>query len=110
MPESIDDKIKRVMSAPGARSDAKFEKWLRETDARNRYVTKNDMAESLANAAIAGALGFWAYWSIAHAVLFAFIGFSIFAVGNRVIFHLRKEKLDLEKEQHLDRLYGPAEQ
>ena len=109
MPESIDDKIKRMASAPGGRSDPQFESWLRDVDARNRYVTKNNMFESLANAAIAGGLGFWAYWSIAHAVLFAFIGFSIFAVGNRVISYLRKEKLDLEKERHLDRLYGPSD-
>lgn len=109
MPESVDERIKRMNASPGARSDPQFEKWIRETEAKNRHYAKNDFAEAISVAAIAGGLAMWAYWSITYALLFAWIAFSVFVVGNRVIGHMRREKFDREKDAHLDRLYGPAD-
>ena len=109
MPESVDDRMKRMAASPEARSDPEFDKWLRMEQARIRFISRNEVVESVTTALIAGGLAYWAFWSIAHALLFAFMGFSMFAVGNRVISHMRSEKLERQKERQLDRLYGPAD-
>lgn len=49
----------------------------------------SDMGNSLVMAAIGGALAFWAYGTIAHSLLFAFVIFAVSAVGNRVTGDIR---------------------
>lgn len=51
-----------------------------------------DMMETLAMAAIGAALAYWAYGTLAHALLFGFLAFAVSAAGNRVVAELRSHR------------------
>jgi hypothetical protein len=54
--------------------------------------SRHDIMETLAMATIGAALGYWAYSTVAHALLFGFLVFAACAVGNRVIAELRRQR------------------
>lgn len=63
---------------------------------------RHDMMETLAMAAIGAALGYWAYGTLAHALLFGFLVFAASAVGNRIIAELRMQRAQDEARRLLD--------
>ena len=63
---------------------------------------RHDTMETLVMAAIGAALGYWAYGTVAHALLFGFLVFSASAVGNRIVAELRIQRTQDEARRLLD--------
>lgn len=63
---------------------------------------RHDVMETLVMAAIGAALGYWAYGTVAHALLFAFLVFAASAVGNRIVAELRMQRAQDEARRLLD--------
>jgi len=78
--------------------DAFFERLKKE----RKRAEWSDMGNSLVMAAIGGALAYWAYGTIAHTVLFAFVVFSVSAVGNRVAGNIRQYRAEDEGRRLVD--------
>lgn len=57
-----------------------------------KVAQREDMANTLVTAMIAAALAFWAYGTLAHSFLFSFVAFSTSAVGNRVVWEMRRQR------------------
>jgi hypothetical protein len=70
----------------------------RRTEARLRR--RSDMLSTVIGSVVAGVLGDLAFRTWAHALLFAFVVFSISVVGNRVIWALQDSR-DAEDERRL---------
>ncbi|RWK63517.1 hypothetical protein [Mesorhizobium sp.] len=63
---------------------------------------RQDMMETLVMAAIGAALGYWAYGTLAHALLFGFLVFAASAVGNRIVAELRMQRAQDEARRLMD--------
>lgn len=66
-----------------------LERFFEQLKADTKKVHRSNLANTLVMAAIGGGLAYWAYGTVAHTVLFAFVVFSIFAVANRVTDDMR---------------------
>lgn len=79
---------------------------LHLADLKNK--TKKRSSEELWNTAImsviAGGLAYWAYQTVAHTALFAFLTFVVVAMGNRISGELFQWRSKIEANQLMDKL------
>ena len=67
---------------------------------------RSELMETAVMAAIGGGLGWWAYGTVAHSFLFAFVVFSATAAGNRIMGELRQRRAQDEASRLLDEQDG----
>lgn len=81
-------------------------RWKRERKSAERA----DILNTCVAVVVAAALAYWAYGTLAHAVLFAFLVFAVAAVGNRVCTDLRQYRAQDEGrklvDEHFDKKGG----
>lgn len=82
--------------------DPKIDAFLERLKRERKRSDWSDLANTLAMAAIAGALAYWAHGTVAHTVLFAFVVFSVSAVGNRVTGDIRQYRAHEEGRRLVD--------
>lgn len=79
-----------------------LEDYLAKVKNETKASERDNIFNSLASAAIAGGLAFWAFETLAHGVLFAWVVFTISAVGNRVSGEMRRARVKVEADRIMD--------
>lgn len=67
-----------------------------------RKQARRDMMETLAMVVIGAGLACWAYGTVSHTLLFAFVLFAVSVVGNRVVWEMRTQRAKDEARLLLD--------
>jgi hypothetical protein len=81
-----------------------FDAHLADLKAKSRRKYRDDIWKSLVVIAIAGGLAYWAYETVAHAILFAFMAYCIAGVGNRISGELYQWRTSLDGNKIMDKL------
>jgi len=63
----------------------------------------SNLGNALGMAVLGGALAYWAFGTLAHTALFAFMLFAVSAVGNRIHDELRQQRASDEAARLRDR-------
>ncbi|MDU0365135.1 hypothetical protein RWK44_32720 [Rhizobium sp. 25PS6] len=77
---------------------------LEDLRIKSKKKYRDDIWNTLFVTAIGAALAYWAYETLAHTALFAFLSFNIVAVGNRISGELMQWRAKIEANQLMDRL------
>lgn len=77
---------------------------LADLKIKSRKKYRDDLWNTLIMAAIGAGLAYWAYQTVAHAVLFGFVVFTASAVGNRVSGELYQWRAHVDSNKLMDRL------
>jgi hypothetical protein len=84
-------------------SDSEFDAFVQKTKAENKAHERSDLMNTSVSALIGAALAYWAYGTVAHAVLFGYVIFGLSAVANRVVWELRRQQISDESRKFIDR-------
>jgi hypothetical protein len=82
--------------------DPEIATFLERLKRERKTAEWSDMGNTLVVTVIGGALAYWAYGTIAHTLLFAFLVFAISAVGNRVTGDIRQYRAQDEGRKLVD--------
>lgn len=79
-----------------------LEDYFVKARAETKASERDNILNSLASAAIAGGLAFSAFGTLSHSLLFAWVVFTISAVGNRVTGEMRRTRVKDEANRIMD--------
>ncbi|MDM9628455.1 hypothetical protein QTL95_21395 [Rhizobium sp. S152] len=71
---------------------------------KSKKRSRDDLWNTAIMAVIAAGLAYWAYHTVAHAVLFAFLAFVIVAMGNRISNEMHQWRSKIEANRLMDKL------
>jgi putative Mn2+ efflux pump MntP len=71
---------------------------------KSKIRSRDDLWNTAIMTIIAAGLAFWAYHTVAHAVLFGFVAFVVVAMGNRLSGELHQWRSKIEANQLMDKL------